>query len=98
MSLLNIHNKSIFYDILFQIPIKRRLAIINGVKNYYKRLEYFPITIKLYEKLLNYLNNEIDYYCPKKNVHLIQYLIIHYMIWWMKYKQNFKKNLIILLN
>ena len=66
MSLLNIHNKFILYDIIFQIPIKRRIAIINGAKNYYKSLGYFPVTIKLYEKILNYLNSVIDEYCPKK--------------------------------
>ena len=63
MSLLNIKSKFILYDILFQIPIKKRLEIINGSKKFYKKLEYFPITKELYDKLFNYLNNNIDSYC-----------------------------------
>ena len=63
MSLLNVKSKFILYDILFQIPIKKRLEIINGSKKLYQKLEYFPITKELYDKLFNYLNNNIDSYC-----------------------------------
>ena len=66
MSLLNIKSKFILYDILFQIPIKKRLEIINCSKKLYQKLDYFPITKKLYDKLYNYLNNNIDSYCCKK--------------------------------
>ena len=63
MSLLNIKCKFILYDIFFQIPIKKRLAIINGSKKYYEKLDYFPITNGLYDKIFNYLNDNIDSYC-----------------------------------
>ena len=70
MSLLNIKSKFILYDILFQIPIKKRLEIINGSKKFYKKLEYFPITKELYDKLFNY-------YTVVKTIQLNQYFILH---------------------
>ena len=60
MSLLNISNKSIIYDIFFSLPIERRLGIINCSKAYYNKLEYLPMIKKMFDKIIIYMNNQID--------------------------------------
>ena len=67
MSLLNITNKYILYELFIQIPIKRRLAIINNSKAYYNRLEYLPLIKSLYNKLSDYIDKQIDKHIEKKH-------------------------------
>ena len=60
MSLLNISNKFIIYNIFFHLPVERRLKIINCSKAYYNKLEYLPITKKMYNKITIYMNHQIN--------------------------------------
>ena len=60
MSLLNISNKSIIYDLFFLLPFERRLEIINCSKAFYNKLEYLPMIKKVFDKITIYMNYQIE--------------------------------------
>ena len=76
MSLLNISNKSIFYDLFFLLPVERRLGIINCSKAFYNKLEYLPMIKKMYDKIIIYMNHQIDENFKKIDYHESLYKII----------------------
>ena len=57
MSLSIIRNKYIIEKILFLIPAKKRLPIIENSKKLNNKLDYLPLT---YNKLFNFVNLKID--------------------------------------
>jgi len=105
MSLLNIANKYIFYELFFYIPVKRRLSIVANSKAYYNKLEYLPITKNIYDKISQYINNKIDKNFENHNykenrIKIISSDLLDDIFWdiAIKFEKNLSENFLELIN
>ena len=99
MPLIDIKSKYIVYEIFLQIPVTKRLGIIDRSKAHYDKLEYLYITKKLYKKIYDYLNNKFENrfkssFLQETELKIIQYNSIDSIIKDLsfKLKKEFSKN------
>ena len=99
MPLIDIKSKYIVYEIFLQIPVTKRLGIIDRSKAHYDKLEYLYITKKLYKKIYDYLNNKFENrfknsFLQETELKIIKYNLIDAIIKNLsfKLKKEFSKN------